>query len=384
MTPPPEHRSGSEQNAPIALWCVPVPEIGGVARHVLDAARQGIPGYRIVVLCPEGPLAKALRGQGSAVVTGAFGTGAGFAASARTLRHLVRTLGPAVVHTHLAFADVVAAAALGPSRLAGPRRRGRGPVLASTEHGIAPDDSVYQSSTPRARVMNLVHGVRLRVTDVKLAVSASTAEVMAAKWGARGVRVVRNGVDAPALRRRFDAARMPGAPGVLRVLSLSRLAPEKNLDVLLEAFARVREQVPEATLEVAGEGPLRSQLEDRARALGVAEAVRFVGFADPIAAMGRADVLAQLSAWENLSYALLDAAAVGLPVVATDVGGNAEVLPVGSLVGSPEPETIARKLMTAEAGPGPATDGWDAAQMCAGIAAAYDEVRTPGTGRRAR
>ena len=81
MTPPPEHRSGSEQNAPIALWCVPVPEIGGVARHVLGAARQGIPGYRIVVLCPEGALAEALRGQGSAVVTGAFGTGAGFAAS---------------------------------------------------------------------------------------------------------------------------------------------------------------------------------------------------------------------------------------------------------------------------------------------------------------
>lgn len=382
MTPPPEHRSGSEQNAPIALWCVPVPEIGGVARHVLDAARQGIPGYRIVVLCPEGALAEALRGQGSAVVTGAFGTGAGLAASVRTLRATVRALRPAVVHTHLAFADVVAAAALGLSRLPGLRRRG--PVLATTEHGIAPEDSVYQSSTLRARVMNLVHGMRLRVTDVKLAVSASTAEVMAAKWGARGVRVVRNGVDAPALRRRFDAARVPVAPGVLRVLSLSRLAPEKNLDVLLEAFARVREQVPEATLEVAGEGPLRSQLEDRARALGVAEAVRFVGFADPIAAMGRADVLAQLSAWENLSYALLDAAAVGLPVVATDVGGNAEVLPVGSLVGSPEPETIARKLMTAEAGPGPATGGWDAAQMCAGIAAAYDEVRTPGTGRRAR
>lgn len=380
----PDRPTGGASGDPIALWCVPVPEIGGVARHVLDAARQGLPGYRLVVLCPEGALAEALRGQGCAVVTGSFGTGAGFAASVRTLRATVRTLRPAVVHTHLAFADVVAAAALGPSRLPVLRRRSGGALLASTEHGIAPEDSVYQSSTLRARVMNLVHGMRLRVTDVKLAVSASTAEVMAAKWGARGVRVVRNGVDAPALRRRFDAARMPGAPGVLRVLSLSRLAPEKNLDVLLEAFARVREQVPEATLEVAGEGPLRSQLEDRARALGVAEAVRFVGFADPIAAMGRADVLAQLSAWENLSYALLDAAAVGLPVVATDVGGNAEVLPVGSLVGSPEPETIARKLMTAEAGPGPATGGWDAAQMCAGIAAAYDEVRTPGTGRRAR
>ncbi|OAX67768.1 hypothetical protein A5N15_00845 [Rothia kristinae] len=126
----------------------------------------------------------------------------------------------------------------------------------------------------------------------------------------------------------------------------------KNLDVLLEAFARVREQVPEATLEVAGEGPLRSQLEDRARTLGVAEAVRFVGFADPIEAMGRADVLAQLSAWENLSYTLLDAAAVGLPVVATEVGGNAEILPAGSLVSSPDPAVIARKLMTAEADPG--------------------------------
>ena len=44
----------AESRDRIALWCVPVADLGGVARHVLDAARVGIPGWRLVVLCPEG------------------------------------------------------------------------------------------------------------------------------------------------------------------------------------------------------------------------------------------------------------------------------------------------------------------------------------------
>lgn len=53
-----------------ALWLVPVAELAGVARHVLDAATEGIPGWRLVVLCPEGSLAVELAVRGVPVVTG--------------------------------------------------------------------------------------------------------------------------------------------------------------------------------------------------------------------------------------------------------------------------------------------------------------------------
>ena len=67
--------------APLTLWVVPVADLGGVARHVLDVARVGLPGLRLAVLCPEGPLAERLREQGAAVFTGDVGPDAGLAAS---------------------------------------------------------------------------------------------------------------------------------------------------------------------------------------------------------------------------------------------------------------------------------------------------------------
>ncbi|RUQ40634.1 glycosyltransferase family 1 protein, partial [Micrococcus sp. HSID17227] len=114
--------------APLTLWVVPVADLGGVARHVLDVARVGLPGLRLAVLCPEGPLAERLREQGAAVFTGDVGPDAGLAASVRTLRTAVRTLRPAAVHTHLAYADLAAFTALGPERAA---RRAGAPALLS-------------------------------------------------------------------------------------------------------------------------------------------------------------------------------------------------------------------------------------------------------------
>jgi glycogen(starch) synthase len=139
-----------------ALWVVPVANLAGVARHVLDVAGAGIPGWRLVVLCPDGPLAERLTAGGTAVVTGEFGPDAGFRASFRTLQRTVRGLNPDVVHSHLSYADVVAAAVLATDR----RTR-----LVTTEHGIAADDLVYHGSAWKARVKAALHTVRLRRAD---------------------------------------------------------------------------------------------------------------------------------------------------------------------------------------------------------------------------
>lgn len=312
---------------PVALHCVPVPGFGGVARHVSDIAKVGLPGYRLVVLCPPGALSAQLKELGAEVLEANFGTDAGFTASLRTLTSIIENLQPAIVHSHLAYADVVAAAAV--NRLKARRLLHRSthlPQLFTTEHGIAGDDAVYHGSSWRSHLMQTVHRVRLWGTNGVLAVSKSTADQMRRQWGARKVDVLTNGVDLLGIAQAVASQRVASDPNQLRVLSLSRLAPEKGLDVLIDAFSLLQQQVPGASLEIAGEGELLPQLQQQVKKLGLEESVSFPGFVDPLAAMGRSDVLVQLSVWENCSYTLLDAKAAGLKVIATAVGGNPEIL----------------------------------------------------------
>ena len=365
MTPP-----------PLALWVIPVGDFGGVARHVVDTARAGIPGHRLVVLCPEGPLAERLRQIGAPVLTGAFGPDAGPVASARTLRRAVRTLRPAVVHTHLAYADIIAAGVLAADRSV---------TLISTEHGIAADASVYHRSPVKAKMTAAVHHARLRRADEVIAVSNSTREVMSRRWAPScPVTVIPNGVDIEAVRDVVGAPERRALGEGLRLLSLSRLSPEKRIDALLRTMPALLDRDAHATLTVAGTGPEEQALKDLASDLGVADSVRFPGFVDPWEAMRDHDVVVQLSAWENLSYTLLDAVAAGLDVVATDVGGNREIVGPQSLVTDPTPPSILERLTTLREAAGESADAQltTVEQMTRGIAEVYRRhLSTAGTGQ---
>jgi glycosyltransferase involved in cell wall biosynthesis len=369
---------------PTALWVVPVSDLAGVARHVLDVARAGLPGWRLVFLTPAGDLPDALRDAGAAVLVEPFGPDHGTRASVASLRHAVRTLRPAVVHSHLSHADIVAAMAVG-----------RGTRLVTTEHGIARDDLVYHRSAAKARLMAAVHRARLRRFDAVIAVSRATADAMAEKWHPRQrVVVIPNGVD-PVVSRLAPLAPQPprgeplvpqpprGEPlapqppraGGLLVLSLSRLSPEKRLPLLLDGFAALHREHPEARLTIAGTGEEEAALRTYVDRLGLGDVVRMPGFVDPDAAMAEHDVVAMLSVWENCSYALLDAAARGLGVVASDVGGNPEQLPAQCLVDAGDPTAVAAALATQglDLGSRPGLDGWPTvAEMCARIGAVYD------------
>jgi len=352
---------------PIALWVVPVADLGGVARHVLDATRQGVPGWRLVVLCPQGPLAERLRTQGAAVTTGPFGPDAGLAASVRTLRSTARTLRPTIVHSHLAYADIVVAVTPLP----------RGMRRVTTEHGIAGDDAVYHGTAWRSRIMSTVHQLRLRRFDTVIAVSEATKNAMLTKWRPRQeITVIRNGVDLPEGAVRRDASDADGA-APLRILSLSRLSPEKRIDCLIDAFALVLRTRPDATLTIAGTGPLEEDLKAQVARLGLADAVTFAGFVDAEKAMAETDVIAQLSVWENCSYTLLDAVARGLRVVASDVGGNSEIVSAESLVSDPS-DSVAVAAALADHGNDDAVVGAVAsvADMAAFTSAVYG-VGTP-------
>lgn len=328
----------NSNGVPTALWVVPVPDFGGVARHVVDMARAGLPGFNLVVLAPEGKLTERLEELGVTVVKAEFGPNYGFKTSFASLKKAIEQLRPEIVHSHLAYADVVAAAVVNVLRIRSVIKRGTCvPKLLTTEHGIAGNDSVYHGSSWRSKLMETVHRVRLWGTNRAIAVSRSTADQMRSKWGARGVELVYNGVDIPVVAAAVAEKRVP-AEGGPRILSLSRLSPEKGIDVLLDAFARLREEYPQAHLEIAGSGDLGEELKAHAKRLNLGDSVTFSGFVNPIEAMGRSDMIVQLSVWENCSYTLLDAKAAGLKTVATAVGGNPEILNADELVDRQSPK----------------------------------------------
>ncbi|GAA2557709.1 hypothetical protein GCM10009861_17150 [Neomicrococcus aestuarii] len=310
---------------PIALWVIPVADLGGVARHVLDVFNVGMKDYRLVLFCPEGLLAERVRAMGGAVIAADFGPDFGYVKSLRSLDATIRALKPAIVHSHLAYADFIAAAVV----MRYPRVS-----LVSTEHGIAGDDEIYHSNTVKAGVRATLHHARLRRNDALIAVSESTKNEMRKKWKvSNDIHVIPNGVD------RVDFEPLVRTES-LRVLSLSRLAPEKRIDQLILAFKQLHDERPDATLTIAGTGPEKDNLQRLVDREGLASFVEFPGFVDADMAMKEHEVLVQLSSWENCSYTLLDAVNNGLGVVATPVGGNPEILDKKFLAGADDPQRI--------------------------------------------
>lgn len=116
-----------------------------------------------------------------------------------------------------------------------------------------------------------------------------------------------------------------GSHDAVKLISVSRLAPEKGIDVLLRAFAKLAADYPETALDIVGDGPLRGELEVLARDLAVSGRVRFLGNRRDVPdLLGEADVFAMTSRQENHSVSILEAMRAGLPSIVTDVGGNRE------------------------------------------------------------
>jgi glycosyltransferase involved in cell wall biosynthesis len=154
------------------------------------------------------------------------------------------------------------------------------------------------------------------------------------KWGGRPerIRVVPNGIDPDEFRRDESvAARARELLGVQRgdvvVGSAGRLELQKRFDVLLEATKLLLPRRPQLRLFIAGEGSLRSYLDSRIRQLGIADRCRLLGHRPDMREMYHAfDVLVQSSDYEGTPTVLVEAMALRIPVVATDVGGTSELV----------------------------------------------------------
>lgn len=259
----------------------------------------------------------------------------------RALAQLLRELAPDVVHTHSSKAGVLGRVA---SLWSGRGKR------VHTPHTFA---FLFQGMfSPRKRALFREVERRLaRRTHAVVAVSTDEA----ASIRASGIvppavlRVVPNGIDpAPWLAaeplERASLGVPPGAPLAL-VVGLLNAAKGQDLALAMLAEPECRALV----LLVAGIGADRAALERQAAELGVADRVRFLGWRDDVPRLVRTcDFVLLPSRWEALPYAVLEAFAAGVPVVATPVDGARELL-AGGHAGRLASAIDARSLATAAA-----------------------------------
>lgn len=124
----------------------------------------------------------------------------------------------------------------------------------------------------------------------------------------------------------------PAAAGKKTIVCVGRLSPEKGQAGLFHAFAKVRPSHPELKLRLVGDGPERSALESLAKELGVSSAVTFAGRLpeeETLAEIARSDLLVLPSFMEGLPIVLMEAMAVGVPVIASRVAGIPELVEDG-------------------------------------------------------
>lgn len=310
------------------------PWVDGPGRTILETAaridRRRI-DYRVAPLVPDDganhPLVSALRGRGLPVDpmrdTGSLGP------LVERVGDLVDRLGIDILHSSEFRTNVVALRC---------RRRHPSLQLVSTAHG-------WIANEGRGILKALVDRVLLRRFDRVILVSHAIRERLPAWWVPdERATVIHNALMLDSYGRDALARprRVPRAGELIYLLAAGRLSAEKGFDLLLRAFALLLPEFPHLQLTIAGTGPEEAALRSLGDELGVTDKVRYAGYvADMPGLYSRMDLVVQSSLTEGLPNVMLETAYLGVPVVATDVGGTREVIEHGRSGWLVAPVTVA-------------------------------------------
>jgi glycosyltransferase involved in cell wall biosynthesis len=314
--------------------------MGGADSQLLSAARVMVArGHEVVIvsLTPLGPMGLQARALGIRTESLEMPRGVPDPRGLFQLARITRDWRPDVVHSHMVHANLLARVL----RLVAPV-----PALVSTIHNI------YEGGRLRMAGYRFTNGLVDHMTIVSQA--AADRFVGEKIVPARLLTVVPNGVDTVSIRgvpaSEGEALRRGlGLEGRFAWLAVGRFEVAKDYPNMLRAFALVRQRHPEAVLLLVGRGSLQPETEALARELGLGDAVRFLGVREDVPVVMRAaDGYVMSSAWEGMPMVLLEAGAAGLPIVATRVGGNHEVVldqQSGYLVPARDPEALASAMV---------------------------------------
>lgn len=168
---------------------------------------------------------------------------------------------------------------------------------------------------------------------VKVIVPSKYLGKIVEKWrvASTNIQVIYNGVEIPALGLKQVIRGLLRFDGRL-VVSVGRLVPWKGFEALIRAHATLTAKFPNLKLLIVGSGPDQGKLEQLARDQGVAGSVVFTGALEHevlLRYVRAADVFALNTSYEGFSHLILEVAAVGVPIVTTNVGGNPEFIEHG-------------------------------------------------------
>jgi len=297
--------------------------LGGLETLVLEWCRhwreQPDIDAGICALYPGDGLAGQEKYRGIAVHELAPDQARGKRSTIRTLKRFFAERQPDVVHTHNFVAHFHGGIAA---------RRVGVPVVVTTKHG---------SGMPKLWRSYRLAGRAYRRADVVVPVSEDAADLMRSTYRLppERVRVILNGIDtdrfAPLAGDLEEARhRVLGFTGHPLVGAVCRIVEAKGLPTLLEAFREVVRAAPEATLVLVGEGDDRERFEREAREAGLGDHVRFLGKRGDVDEIYPLfDIYCLASYSEGISLSILEAGSCGIPIVASDVGGNPEILDHG-------------------------------------------------------
>ncbi len=330
---------------PLVVHVVNSLAVGGLENGVVNLVNATSTRFRHVIVCmtADGPLHARLRPEVEVIVLGKR-PGQDPWALLRLVR-LLRRLRPLIVHSrNWPAIDAIPAA-----------RVARVPLVVHGEHGREVADP--EGRNPRRK--------RIRRALAPLVHHFVTVSADLRRWLIEDVRVpaakvsaIHNGVDLSRFGRagRLESRLRLDLPAEAPIVgTVGRLDPVKDQAGLIRAFAKVRSAHPEALLVVVGDGPCRAELQDVAAASGQGDHVRLLGNRDDIpAVMSALDVFVLPSIAEGISNTILEAMASGLPVVATRVGGNPELVEDGiggALVPRQDPSALAAAIAAYVADP---------------------------------
>lgn len=315
---------------------------GGLERMVLELIKiQQQQGHRCRVVCvfERGPLAKELDLLGIPVDACDKHQGLDLRALAKA-RRLVRQHATEVLHTHNAVAHyqaVLACYGLGVRQ------------VINTRHGMGGNQRSARREWLYRRAMSQTD------TVVTVCEAARNDAIRRGIVPARLARVVPNGIPLasfePASRRMREQLRqtLGFTPSTRVIGTVGRLNWAKDQRGLIQAFAKVLQGQSDVALVLIGEGELRAELEQLAIDEGVHDYVHFLGDRNDVRQLLQGlDLFVLSSLSEGYSMALLEACAVALPIVATDVGGNGEIIrdgDTGRLVPPGDPLALADALL---------------------------------------
>jgi glycosyltransferase involved in cell wall biosynthesis len=224
--------------------------------------------------------------------------------------------------------------------------------LVHTEHGT-------RHSTVPNKVVDLIsraydHSIgTLLVKSARRNIGVSQAACEFLKHlGAANMQVIYNGIDTSIFKRKNTNCRqkLGISNDAVVVTFVGRLIYAKGAQDLISAFSRIKDTAPEAKLLIVGDGPYRAELEKMARQTDCSSSIFFLGQkkqTELIEILSATDIFVNPSYSEGLPTSVMEAASIGLPIIATDVGGTREIITtdkIGILVKARDVGQLAEEL----------------------------------------